>query len=89
MQDLGYELPRISIPRTRVNKGKGKGCVWLFRVLSQRIYLEGKPSKAGLPAAPHQVFGPALRYRRKGSEEASDALEAAVGCQLHKVHALQ
>jgi hypothetical protein len=28
MQDLGYELPRISIPRTRVNKGrkKGRGC---------------------------------------------------------------
>jgi hypothetical protein len=25
MQDLGYELPRISIPRTRVNKGKKKG----------------------------------------------------------------
>jgi hypothetical protein len=25
MQDLGYELPRISIPRTRVNKGKRKG----------------------------------------------------------------
>jgi hypothetical protein len=22
MQDLGYELPRILIPRTRVNKGK-------------------------------------------------------------------
>jgi hypothetical protein len=22
MQDLGYELPRIPIPRTRVNKGK-------------------------------------------------------------------
>jgi hypothetical protein len=53
------------------------------------IYLEGKPSKARLPAAPHQVFGPALRHRRKGSEEAGDALEAAVGCQLHEVHALQ
>ena len=25
MQDLGYELPRIPIPRTPVNKGKGKG----------------------------------------------------------------
>jgi hypothetical protein len=25
MQDLGYELPRIPIPRTRVNKGKRKG----------------------------------------------------------------
>jgi hypothetical protein len=25
MQDLGYELPRISIPRTPVNKGKRKG----------------------------------------------------------------
>ena len=25
MQDLGYELPRIYIPRTRVNKGKNKG----------------------------------------------------------------
>ena len=25
MQDLGYELPRIPIPRTRVNKGKEKG----------------------------------------------------------------
>src|SRR5215213_1245193 len=25
MQDLGYELPRIPIPRTRVNKGKKKG----------------------------------------------------------------
>jgi hypothetical protein len=25
MQDLGYELPRISIPRTSVNKGKKKG----------------------------------------------------------------
>jgi hypothetical protein len=25
MQDLGYELPRISIPRTRVNKGKEEG----------------------------------------------------------------
>jgi hypothetical protein len=24
MQDLGYELPRILIPRTRVNKGKEK-----------------------------------------------------------------
>jgi hypothetical protein len=23
MQDLGYELPRIPIPRTPVNKGKG------------------------------------------------------------------
>jgi hypothetical protein len=22
MQDLGYELPRIPIPRTQVNKGK-------------------------------------------------------------------
>jgi hypothetical protein len=29
MQDLGYELPRILIPRTSVNKGKkrkGRGC---------------------------------------------------------------
>ena len=28
MQDLGYELPRIPIPRTPVNKGikKGRGC---------------------------------------------------------------
>ena len=28
MQDLGYELPRNPIPRTRVNKGKkkGRGC---------------------------------------------------------------
>ena len=28
MQDLGYELPRIPIPRTRLNKGKkkGRGC---------------------------------------------------------------
>jgi hypothetical protein len=28
MQDLGYELPRKSIPRTSVNKGKkkGRGC---------------------------------------------------------------
>jgi hypothetical protein len=25
MQDLGYELPRIHIPRTSVNKGKRKG----------------------------------------------------------------
>ena len=25
MQDLGYELPRILIPRTSVNKGKKKG----------------------------------------------------------------
>jgi hypothetical protein len=25
MQDLGYELPRIPIPRTSVNKGKKKG----------------------------------------------------------------
>src|SRR5215217_5606708 len=25
MQDLGYELPRIPIPRTPVNKGKKKG----------------------------------------------------------------
>jgi hypothetical protein len=25
MQDLGYELPRISIPRTWVNEGKEKG----------------------------------------------------------------
>ena len=25
MQDLGYELPRIHIPRTRVNKGKKEG----------------------------------------------------------------
>jgi hypothetical protein len=25
MQDLGYELPRILIPRTPVNKGKKKG----------------------------------------------------------------
>jgi hypothetical protein len=25
MQDLGYELPRIPIPRNRVNKGKKKG----------------------------------------------------------------
>jgi hypothetical protein len=25
MQDLGYELRGISIPRTRVNKGKNKG----------------------------------------------------------------
>jgi hypothetical protein len=25
MQDPGYELPRIHIPRTPVNKGKGKG----------------------------------------------------------------
>jgi hypothetical protein len=25
MQDLGYELPRIPIPRTTVNKGKKKG----------------------------------------------------------------
>jgi hypothetical protein len=25
MQDLGYELPRMPIPRTRVNKGKKKG----------------------------------------------------------------
>ncbi len=24
MQDLGYELPKISIPRTRVNKGMKK-----------------------------------------------------------------
>jgi len=24
MQDLGYELPRIPIPRNRVNKGKEK-----------------------------------------------------------------
>ena len=24
MQDLGYELPRITIPRTPVNKGKQK-----------------------------------------------------------------
>jgi hypothetical protein len=38
---------------------------------------------------PNQMFGPALRYRRKGSEEASDALEAAVGCQTHEVPVLQ
>ena len=25
MQDLGYELPRIPLPRTPVNKGKKKG----------------------------------------------------------------
>ena len=25
MQDLGYELPRILIPRTLVNKGKQEG----------------------------------------------------------------
>jgi hypothetical protein len=25
MQDLGYELPRIPIPRTSVNKGKKQG----------------------------------------------------------------
>jgi hypothetical protein len=25
MQDRGYEFPRKSIPRTRVNKGKKKG----------------------------------------------------------------
>jgi hypothetical protein len=25
MQDLGYELPRIPIPRTPVHKGKKKG----------------------------------------------------------------
>jgi hypothetical protein len=25
IQDLGYELPRMPIPRTRVNRGKGKG----------------------------------------------------------------
>ena len=48
-----------------------------------------KCSKAGLLAAPHQVFGPAFRYRRKCSEETSDALEASVSCQLHEVHALQ
>src|SRR5919107_3843973 len=38
------------------------------------------------------MFGLALRYRRKGFQEASDALEAAVGCcrQLHEVvHTLQ
>jgi hypothetical protein len=32
MHYLGYELPRITIPRTRVNKGirKGRGCSLLL-----------------------------------------------------------
>src|SRR5215208_4681097 len=42
MQDGGYELPRIYIPRTWVNKGKNKG-----RGLLRRI---------PLPSPPEQIY---------------------------------
>ena len=31
MQDLDYELPRILIPRTRVNRGYSRGLLLLYR----------------------------------------------------------
>jgi hypothetical protein len=42
MQDLGYELPRISIPRIPMNKGKRVGDAWggkLRQLLSMRLVL--------------------------------------------------
>ena len=39
MQDLGYELPRILIPRTPVNKGKKKGQSVLAPALLLRVVL--------------------------------------------------
>jgi hypothetical protein len=46
MQDPGYELPRIPIPRTRVNKAdkEGRGCVIspaLLRARQLRLLLLG------------------------------------------------
>jgi hypothetical protein len=45
MQDLGYELPRIPIPRTSVNKGmkKGRG-VAAPALLAARTYVSCQPS---------------------------------------------
>jgi hypothetical protein len=52
MQHAGYELPRITIPRTTVNKGKRKG--WVLRdpallITSSDLLLVGRlPQACGL-----------------------------------------
>ena len=51
---------------------------YTFPCCHSGIYLEGKPSKAGLPAA-HTRSSGSSPVRRKGSEEARERLEAAVG----------
>jgi hypothetical protein len=48
MQDSGYELPRITIPRTSVNKGKEKG---------RSGYAPALPSSRACPRSARLVDG--------------------------------
>jgi hypothetical protein len=49
MQNVGFELPRIPVPRTPVNKGKKKGrCV----AASARLVLEDLAFVADVALAP-------------------------------------
>ena len=50
MQDLGYELPRITIPRTPVNKGKKRiVCNPSPKTLAQATLLGGSACAPYLP----------------------------------------
>src|SRR5215208_4645962 len=82
MQDLGYELPRIPIPRTSVNKAKRKGWV------SKDPALLATASDLLLVGGLLQVCGLLLRlarslasiFERHAGERFSPLLEEALVC---------
>src|SRR5215207_11198606 len=77
MQDLGYELRRIPIPRTSVNKGKRKG--WVLRdpallITASELLLVGRLLQAcGLLV--RLVRGLACIFERHAAERFGPLLE--------------
>src|SRR5215216_3020392 len=72
MQDLGYELPRILIPRTWVNKGKkeGRGCPKPRPSARDALaYLE-EPCLLLCEGVAHQVLRPRGDHRLVGDPTA-------------------
>src|SRR5919112_1284853 len=78
MQDLGYDLPRIPIPRTPVNKGKRKG--WVLRdpallITASDLLLVGRLLQAcGLLLRLASIF------ERHAGERFGPLLEEALVC---------
>src|ERR671910_2924067 len=82
MQDPGYELPRIPIPRTRVNKGKRKG--WVSKdpallITASDLLLVGRLLQAcGLLL--RLARGLASIFERHAGERFGPLLEEALVC---------
>src|ERR671910_2517752 len=82
MQDPGYELPRIPIPRTRVNKGKRKG--WVSKDPALLITASDLPLVGRLLQACGLLLrltrGLASMFERHAGERFGPLLEEALVC---------